>query len=299
MKDISRIIGAYSSGIKGALLFVTAGIHGNEPAGIYALQKVFRVLQKEQPVLKGKIVGISGNRKALSKNERYIDEDLNRVWTEKNISSGLKDSHEKEEMFDIIKELEKYPQADFDRRYFLDCHTTSADSKPYISVQDRGKNGTWAHHFHRPIIRGFSDLVKGCIDHYESRIGLTGFVFEAGQHERKSSVINHERMIWSALQAACGLKLEELENIPIQTQTQGTKRKKHKTFEIKYRQGIEEGDTFKMEPGFVNFQPVKKGQLLAYQNNEPIYSKWNAFIFMPLYQDQGSDGFFIIEEVPV
>lgn len=299
MPDIPRIIGNYSSGTKGALLFITAGVHGNEPAGVYALQKVFEVLEKEQPLINGRVVGVSGNKKALKKNVRYIDEDLNRTWTEENISSEKVDSHEKKEMFEIIKILRNYPEEDYNRRYFLDCHTTSSESEPYISVQDTGMNDEWAHYFPTYIIRGFSDIVKGCIDHYESRIGLTGFVFEAGQHESQSSINNHEGMIWLALQEACGLKLTDLKNIPHSTKALETKKEKRKTFEIKYRHGIEDGDSFKMEPGFLNFQTIKKGELLAYQNDQPIYSEWDAYIFMPLYQKQGNDGFFIVDEVPV
>ncbi len=297
MRNISRIIGTYSSGIKGALLFITAGIHGNEPAGIFALQKVFTLLNRKQPRIKGKVVGCSGNRKALTQNIRYIDEDLNRTWTRKNISSKSEDSHEKKEMFNIIKELKKYLEKGFERQYFLDCHTTSANSKPYISVQDKGANKAWAKRFPSIVVQGLSDIVKGCIDNYESQIGLTGFVFEAGQHHSQKAVSNHERMIWLTLQKACGLKLEDLENNTKLTNYFERKKENQKIFQIKYRHSLNTEDTFKMEPGFINFQAVKKGQLLAYQNNRPIYSKWNAYIFMPLYQDQGDDGFFIIEEV--
>ena len=45
-KDIPRIIGKYSSEKKGPLLFVTAGIHGNEPSGVKALMTVFEELEK-------------------------------------------------------------------------------------------------------------------------------------------------------------------------------------------------------------------------------------------------------------
>ncbi|HET8885982.1 MAG TPA: succinylglutamate desuccinylase, partial [Salinimicrobium sp.] len=69
------------------------------------------------------------------------------------------------------------------------------------------------------------------------------------------------------------------------------------TFQIIYRHGIEETDNFVMEPDFKNFQEIKKGDLLAIQNGNEIRSEWNANIFMPLYQKQGNDGFFIIEKV--
>lgn len=297
MKDIPRIIGEYDSGNQGPLLFITGGIHGNEPSGIVAMKKVFDILKKEKPSIKGKVVGVSGNREALQKDVRYIDEDLNRTWTVENIASGKEDSHEKKEMFEIINVLEKYPEEDFTKRYFLDCHTTSSASEPYISVQDVNDNDEWAHKFPTYIIRGFSDIVLGCIDHYESRIGITGFVFEGGQHEGKSSVLNHEGMIWHAIHLACVLNLNDLEEYPEAEKMLEEKRKNRKTFEIEYRHGLKDGDDFKMEPNFSNFQKIEKDELLAYQNGKPIYSKWDAYIFMPLYQSQGNDGFFVVKEV--
>lgn len=297
MKDIPRIIGEYDSGNSGPLLFVTAGIHGNEPSGIVALNEVFKILNAERPKINGKIVGVSGNRKALLNGVRYIDEDLNRTWTEENIISEEIDSHEQKEMFEIIEMLENFPEKDFTKRYFLDCHTTSSTSEPYISVQDKNDNDAWAHKFPTYIIRGFSDIVLGCIDHYETRIGITGFVFEGGQHDSKISEVNHEGMIWLALQHANGLDLDSLKTYPEAAKMLEEKQKNRKTFEIKYRHGLEDDDEFKMEPGFSNFQSIKKGELLAYQNGKPIYSEWDDYIFMPLYQSQGNDGFFVVAEV--
>lgn len=294
---MKRIIGEYDDGEKGPLLFVTGGVHGNEPSGIVAMEKIFKILEEEKPSIKGKIVGVSGNKEALQKDVRYIDEDLNRVWTEDNVSSGKKDSHEKEEMFEIIDVLENYPEKDFTKRYFLDCHTTSSASEPYISVQVVNDNDEWAHRFPTYIIRGFSDIVEGCIDHYESRIGITGFTFEGGQHESRISKLNHEGMIWLALQEACDLNLKDLKNYPDAAKMLEDKRKNRKTFEIEYRYGLEDGDDFKMEPNFSNFQKIKKGELLAHHNGEPVYSDWDDYIFMPLYQSQGNDGFFIVKEV--
>ena len=297
MKTLSRIIGTYDSGKKGPLLFITAGIHGNEPAGVVALQYVFSILEKEKPEIIGKVVGVSGNLEALKQNVRFVDEDLNRTWTEENVRSEKIDSHEKKEMFEIISVLNNYPEDDFVKRYFLDCHTTSSETEPYISVQDVNYNQAWANHFPTHIIRGFSDIVEGCIDHYESRIGLTGFVFEAGQHNDPNSIHHHEGMIWLVLHRACQLNFDDLNSFPKTVEHLKSKRKNRKVFEIKYRHGIENEDDFVMEPGFANFQKIQKGELLAYQNGKPVYSDWNAHIFMPLYQKQGNDGFFVLEEI--
>lgn len=296
-EEVPRIIGKYSSGKDGPLLFVTGAIHGNEPSGIKAMEAVFSELEKTKPEIEGTILGVSGNKKALNQNKRYIDEDLNRTWTEENIEKGIKDTHEKREMFEIIDLLEEHSKG-FSKRYFLDCHTTSSASLPYVSVQEVNDNDEWAHKFPTYIIRGFSDIITGDIDHYMSRIGMTGFVFEAGQHTDKTSAENHEGVIWLALKEACKLDLTEISTYP-ECVEKFTKKNSpsQKTFEIVHRHGLKEEDTFKMEPGYENFQKIQKGELLAIQNGQEVRSEWDAYIFMPLYQAQGNDGFFVVEEV--
>ena len=298
MENTSRIIGEYTSGKFGPLLFITAGVHGNEPSGVQAIMRVFKALNSCKAKINGRIVGVIGNTNALNKNVRYIDEDLNRTWTEDNIS--LKNVHTSEqiEMHEIIKILQQYPEADYTKRYFMDCHTTSSDSLPYVSVQLVNDNNKWAHNFPTYIVQGFSDIVYGAIDHYFSRIGITGFTFEAGQHTSKTSVENHEGMIWLALKEACELDLNILPNYPSCVEKFAeTNAPDQKTFKIIYRHGLEAEDQFKMVPGFKNFQKIYKGDLLAFKNESEIKSEWDARIFMPLYQSQGNDGFFVIEKV--
>lgn len=299
-KHIPRIIGEYTSNKKGPLLFVTAGIHGNEPSGVKALEEVFKQLIKTKPEIEGTLVGVSGNHKALNQNKRYIDEDLNRVWTEENIEEKEDETHEQKEMWEIIEILDQFPEKDFTKRYFLDCHTTSSASLPYVSVQEVNDNDKWAHNFPTFIVRGFSDIITGDIDHYLSRIGMTGFVFEAGQHEDKTSVENHEGVIWLALKEACNLDLSKIETYPECVNRFAKKNApEQKTFELVHRHGLKNSDTFEMEPGYENFQEIEKGELLAKQNGKELKSEWDARIFMPLYQSQGNDGFFVIEEVEV
>lgn len=296
MKTIPRILGEYSTHEKGPLLFVTAGVHGNEPEGVYALQTIFEILNDQNLPIKGKIVGVSGNRKALSRNVRFIDEDLNRVWSRDNIESGQENSHEKKEMFQIIDVLDRYPKTEFTERYFLDCHTTSSATRPYISVQEKNRNEQWAQNFPTYTICGFSDMVSDDIDHYESHLGFTGFVFEGGQQGSQLAVDHHKGMIWLAMHHAGMLDLNALEEYPGTAQNLEDEQEEQQIFEIQYRHTLNDSDNFKMEPGYENFQKISKGELLAYQNGEPVYSDWNAYIFMPLYQDQGEAGFFVADK---
>lgn len=294
----NRIIGNYTSNKEGPLVFVTAGVHGNEPSGVQALERVFGELEKTQPEIEGRIIGVKGNVAALEKGQRYIDEDLNRTWKEEDLKNKIQESHEQKEMVEIIEILKEYPEKNFSKRYFLDCHTTSSDSAPYISVQEVHDNDKWAHRFPTYIVRGFSDIVYGAIDHYLSRTGITGFTFEAGQHESTSSVENHEGMIWLYLEKACKLDLEKVSCYPQCVDRFVEKNSPdQKTFKIIHRHEIRKEDDFKMQPGFKNFQKIEKGELLATNNGEDIESRWDAYIFMPLYQSQGNDGFFVIQDV--
>ena len=55
-------------------------------------------------------------------------------------------------------------------------------------------------------------------------------------------------------------------------------------------------DEFRMRPGYRNFQPVRRGEQLAEDRHGTIQAPEDALILMPLYQAQGSDGFFLIKK---
>ena len=80
---VNRIINKLGGKNKGITVVIFAGIHGNENSGIFAIQEVFKTIEKLE--LNGTVYGISGNLKALELNKRFIDEDLNRIWTFENL----------------------------------------------------------------------------------------------------------------------------------------------------------------------------------------------------------------------
>ena len=54
-------------------------------------------------------------------------------------------------------------------------------------------------------------------------------------------------------------------------------------------------EEFIMLPAFRNFQKIHRGQVLAYSGGEPVIAEEDGLIIMPKYQEQGNDGFFIVE----
>ena len=64
-----------------------------------------------------------------------------------------------------------------------------------------------------------------------------------------------------------------------------------------HRKGVTPEEQFEMKPGYANLQPVVKGEQLAKNTEGEIYSPQDGRVFMPLYQKQGTDGFFLAREV--
>ena len=298
----NREIGKYTQNHPGPLLLVTAGVHGNEPSGVIALDRVFRNLKKNQIPIRGTFVGLCGNMGALQKQKRFIDQDLNRTWgaeeVEKilNASQGSLNSEQREalDILDYVKELE---QKKFEDKFYIDCHTTSSESIPYFSVEERGGCLPFARRFPVHSVLGFADMIPTTIDGHFCKSGYNSFTLEAGQHDEISSVENCEAVINVALvQSGC----VDMKNLQCFDRCRDVLARlimdDKRTFDIIHRHEIHEGDDFIMEPGFVNFQKISKGELLAKDKNGDVFSQWDARILMPLYQKQGNDGFFIIEE---
>lgn len=66
---------------------------------------------------------------------------------------------------------------------------------------------------------------------------------------------------------------------------------------LEYTYHIRPDETFVMRPGYSNFDPVVQGEELATSDGELVTAPHDGMILMPLYQRQGEDGFFIVEEV--
>ena len=60
------------------MLVAVGGLHGNERAGAHALVRVVEQLQDGAPLVRGDVLALTGNLKALEVGKRFLDEDLNR-----------------------------------------------------------------------------------------------------------------------------------------------------------------------------------------------------------------------------
>ena len=296
---VNRIIGEIKGKKPGPNIVFFAGIHGNELSGIHALRKVIETLQLRKSVLRGNIFAIAGNLKAIKERKRFIGKDLNRIWfpntlIPKEERAQVPEYKEKIEILDsLIKILENGNPT-----FLIDLHTTSSHSVPFISISDTIKNRKIIKSIPANLVLGLEELLDGPMFSFFSELGLPAILFEAGQHDAISSFENHIAFIWMIL---AELKCTRKRSIPDYHKFRETLKKSspggNKSFEIKYRYLIQDQEQFRMKDGFVNFQKVEKEETIAYNKYGKIKSTRNGYIFMPLYQSQGCDGFFIVKEI--
>ncbi len=302
-KRFQRELGRYSGRQPGPLVICIGGIHGNEPAGALALEQVLKKLHESNPPFRGELLALAGNVNALNDGVRYRQQDLNRMWLPERVRQlKAQPSHsttaEDAEQRELLNIIETALAGHKGEAVFLDLHTTSSEGSPFAIISDTLTNRRLALELGVPIILGLEENLDGTILNYINELGHAAIGFEAGQHRSPVSLRNHEAAVWITLAAAGCLKpyyVNELYELrqSLKRAAAGVPR----VMELRHRHGISEADKFVMQPGFFNFSRVAKGQRLATDRRGDIVAPEDSLLFMPLYQSQGDDGFFLVREV--
>ena len=303
LQDLTRVLCRSDPETHGPTLLVIAGIHGNEPAGVLAVRRVCLELQRLQISLKGRFVALAGNLVALASGIRFLEKDLNRLWEDERLpelhgaTATETASAEVHEQLGLLAAIDEVLESATGEVYFLDLHTTSADSAPFVIIGDTLRNRAFAEHFPVPRILGLEEAVDGALLEFMNGRGAVTLGFEAGQHESPASVERHEAALWIALHAS-GLLLSKSSELQqfhrlLEQSAIGVPR----ILEVRYRHGIVADDDFKMNSGFFNLAKVADGEGLARDRHGEIRAKESGYILLPLYQGKGNDGFFMAREV--
>jgi len=296
-----RLLGDCSRGVRGPLLIVTGGVHGNEPSGVEALERVFAELERTRAPLRGRFVGLCGNLASLERGARYVDEDLNRLWTTERVDASrggtapaTSESHEQSE---LLEALEAVLEPAHEGAALLDLHSTSGAGPPFAILSDRPDNRRLVEALHVPAVLGLHRDVRGTLNEWFDSLGHTSVVLEGGQNADVATRARHESAIWVAL-ASLGL-LEEDCGVDFDAHRallEASTAHLPGAIDVCLRWGIDPGERFRMEPGYANLQRVQRGELLARTGRFgeiPIRSPFDGMLLMPLYQEQGNDGFFL------
>lgn len=330
LQNLPRLLGTYppgdgpagTAGAKegGKLLILVGGLHGNEPAGVRAILRFFEELEESALPIDGRVVGITGNARALREGGRFLVHDLNRLWTEETVRldpgldgasgapigesvSGSEGYTEEVEQQEILRELRRVLDRAPGCAVLLDLHSTSAEGPPFAIMADTLQNRSIASALRIPIVLGLEELVQGTLLAWFSEMGHCAVCIEGGQNELDSTVDHHLASIWITLVTAGLLAESEVSNFAaLRERLAATVWGLPEFCEIKYRYGVPPEGKFEMEAGFTNFHLVSQGTALARESvdgeTKRIRCPHDGQLIMPRYQGQGADGFFIGREIP-
>ena len=299
-KQENRVIGNYHTGKSKKTILFICGIHGNELSGKKALENIFTHLETNEIEIKGNLIALQGNLNAIEKKERFINKDLNRIWKTKyieklkNIQILKNEDLELKKIYSIIETIIK--QKKKENLIIIDLHNTSSQNGLFTIVNNE-KEAKIASFINIPCITKLFTKVRGSLAQYYNSKGITSLVFEGGTIGDPASIHNHETGMYQILEK---MKFIKKMDVPKRIMEEEKKmnfvlKKEYIQYKVKYIHKINSEDKFIMKSNVANFQDVKKNEVLGIDKLGEVKSPINGKILMPLYQTQGSEGFYIIQ----
>ncbi len=301
------LIGWVKGGREGPLLLCVGGLHGNEPAGVAALEKLVAEVGARSHLVRGDFVALAGNLQALAEGRRFMSYDLNRAWTASRIgaardrtrsANGSPAPSEDVELVRILGVLDEVASRRRGPVWFLDLHTTSGGGGAFTTSADEPRHKRFAMSIPAPLVLGLNQHLEGTLTAYLDGLGYTSAVFECGQHEEAESRVRAASAVWLAIRAA-GLLADgdAPEARSGYRKLETAYRRLPRILEMRYRHPVEKEDRYVSRPGFRNFQPVRAGDVIGDDRRGEVMAPKGGRILMPLYQELGEDGFFVVRDV--
>lgn len=298
-----RVLGHLPGRAHAPTLIVVAALHGNEPSGVLALERVIRRLEAERHAVAGSFVALVGNRRALGLRQRFVDEDLNRIWRRGRLdelrAGQPPASAEESEMLALDLELRAAIDNADAAVYLLDLHTTSAPGPAFSVLNDTLPNRDFALKVPAPTVLGLEEELSGTLLSYlAGNFELRSMGFESGQHDDLLAIDHAEAGIWIVLAESGVLDEPAWPEVAAARDTlERATRHLPRLVDVQYRHAITASDGFRMHPGFRGFQRVRRGDVLGDDHRGEVCASMDGLLLMPLYQGKGDDGFFIVRTV--
>ncbi len=258
----------------GPTVTVMGGLHGNETVGIDVVEKLLAVVREKIKI--GMVNIIIGNPAAAEAGKRFIDKDANRLWGGKLVNIPEQDR---------VEELKPFlAQSDL----MLDLHSTIKPvSEPFLVVPsfDHELVDTIQTLGIRKIITG-EGLKLPDNDPIESDLftvanGGLGVTIEAGWQEDNNLV---DKTMDSVLRALEEVGIFEKDSLAKHNQAEVVE-----TFEIwNAYSAIFPRVNFQFPDGkeWQNYDVVKKGEIIGYENGEPVVAEKDSRLLFPKSNNQ-------------
>jgi Succinylglutamate desuccinylase / Aspartoacylase family len=250
----------------------------------------------------GTFVAVAGNLGGLAQNRRFLHRDLNRAWTADRVAAlraqdMVQDNAEDREQRELLAVFEDCLARARGQVVFVDLHSSSADGASFTCIADTIPNRRLAMALPVPTILGLEECIDGATMEFFSEKGLVAVAVEGGQHQDPRTVDNLEAAVWLALVRVGLVGAGQVDVQGFRRTLRASAQGLPPVLEVRYRHVVTPERGFKMQPGYVSFQPVKKGELLAVEAGGELRALEDGRILLPLYQGQGEDGYFLCRSV--
>lgn len=267
MKTLPSHIYHFSGTKDGPTVVIMGATHGNEIIGAKIIEQLKKTLPKEEVL--GEIYLIIGNPKALLKNVRFIDFDLNRLFGDdsKKLSTTL--SSEGKRVLELAPILAK---AD----YLLDIHSTIKKSVPFIYMKNSSKHITIAKIFNTEFVVSSltscnAKSLHSSADNFVDSSGGIGITYETGWHKDEAGFSDVLTKVKQFLNFV-GSAFHSLPEVP------RVKLSKHILI---YKEILSQEKQFTFQQDYKNFDFLEKGAELGIDGNKKIIVSQASYIVFP------------------
>lgn len=298
---MDRVLGRIDGDLPGPLVICVAALHGNEQVGLHAFRNVFSSINSNKLKLRGTFIGIAGNIQAIERGSRFIKNDLNRIWDIQNVNRILQEgpkNEDEEELLAIHHTIDALDHAEYTMKVLADLHSTSSEKGNFIVIPAGESENPVIRALHLPVVVNLNSYIEGTMLDYYYAHGFISFAMEGGRMGTEEVYHLHTSGIWELLDAAGAISHHDHEYADhYARQLMDISSQLPKRVRALHRHVLTGNENFVMKPGYSNFQSIRKGEKLGQDNKGEVLSPMEGMIFMPLYQSEGEDGFFIVEEI--
>jgi succinylglutamate desuccinylase len=257
----------------GPTSIILAGVHGNETCGIQAFQEILPSLKID----KGDVWFGYGNPKAIEKNLRFTEANLNRLFK---LDTELSEEEKRSYEYGRAQAIKKYLNK---AEVLLDIHASNTlDSPPFVICEPNASEIAHQLPFEL-VVSGFDKIQPGGTDYYMNRIGKTGISIECGYIGDRESTKKAIKSIFAFLRFQGHISME----------TSSQKQKKLAVYQL-YRT---QSSAFTLAQTFSDFQEIAKGETIAMDDNLEITAPKDSLILFARNRSKiGEEGFILIEK---
>ena len=263
----------------GPRLAIIGAMHGNERTGVEVVRRLkSKFSGKSLGTLNGQLLLMIGNPHAYEQDRRFVEEDLNRLFSEKeeraicempNDTPATLERKRTKELMNVLRGVD----------VLIDIHATIRPSVPFVYCEATPKHLGIAACFDVPYVVSPEpdfrppDLFSSA-DNFVDRHGGLGVTYESGWHKnsKDSGLIFAELMdvfeCVGSLSRSHEVRVEKLQNVPYQLRM--------------YRDIFPQTDHFSfLDAEIANFHFVKKGEVFAMDEDKPISAPRDSYVIFP------------------